>query len=82
MGVNDGDKWIVTTEMKLPFDKISDLDNKAARYDVNGAMFPNLTNNKVYAGEIGQYGIEPKTSKPIDINTDKPGLQIPPNFTG
>lgn len=82
MGVNDGDNLIVTTEMKLPFDEISDSDNEAAGYDVNGTMFPNPANNKVYANEIDHYGADPKASKPIDINADKPGLQTPPNFTG
>ena len=34
MGVNDGDNLIVTTEMKLPFDEISDSADEGAGYDV------------------------------------------------
>jgi hypothetical protein len=73
MGVNDGDNLIVTTEMKLPFDEISDSDNEAAGYEVGGTMFPNPPNNKVFAGEIDQFA-GPTNNKPIDINADKPGL--------
>ena len=81
MGVHDGDNLIVTTEMKLPFDEISDSDNEAVGYEVGGTMFPNPSNNKPYADGI-DHCADPRNSKPIDINADKPGLQTPPNFTG
>ena len=83
MGVNDGDNLIVTTEMKLPFDEISDSGDDAAGYDVGGTMFPNNNqiNNKPY-GEINDpYGDLTK-SKPMDINADKSGLMTPPNLMG
>lgn len=82
MGVNDGDNLIVTTEMKLPFDEISDSGDEGNGYDVSGTMFPNSNpaNNKAF-GEIDPYG-DLKTNKPMDINADKSGLLTPPNFTG
>lgn len=82
MGVNDGDNLIVTTEMKLPFDEISDSADEAAGYDVGGTMFPNSNppNNKAF-GEIDPYG-DLKNTKPMDMNADKSGLLTPPNFTG
>ena len=82
MGVNDGDNLIVTTEMKLPFDEISDSADEGNGYEVGGTMFPNSNppNNKGF-GEIDPYG-DLKTNKPIDINADKSGLLTPPNFTG
>ncbi len=82
MGVNDGDNLIVTTEMKLPFDEISDSADEGNGYEVGGTMFPNSnpTNNKGF-GEIDPYG-DLKTNKPIDVNADKSGLLTPPNFTG
>ena len=41
MGVKDGDTLIVTTEMKLPFDEMSEDDD----LDGQGALFPNQDNN-------------------------------------
>jgi uncharacterized ubiquitin-like protein YukD len=83
MGVNDGDNLIVTTEMKLPFDEISDSADEGAGYDVGGTMFPNSnpTNNNKAFGEIEPY-VDLKTNKPIDVNADKSGLLTPPNFVG
>ncbi len=83
MGVNDGDNLIVTTEMKLPFDEISDSADEGAGYDVGGTMFPNSnpTNNSKAFGEIDPY-VDLKTNKPIDVNADKSGLLTPPNFVG
>lgn len=42
MGVKDGDNLIVTTEMKLPFDALSDdpEDNPFANDAPGGLMFP------------------------------------------
>jgi hypothetical protein len=40
MGVNDGDNLIVTTEMKLPFDEISDSENEGPGFEIGGTMFP------------------------------------------
>ena len=40
MGVKDGDKLIVTTEMKLPFDEISDDEEPFGNDGQGGLMFP------------------------------------------
>lgn len=40
MGVKDGDNLIVTTEMKLPFDEISDDEEPFATDGNGGLMFP------------------------------------------
>ena len=40
MGVKDGDNLIVTTEMKLPFDEISDDEEPFVADGNGGLMFP------------------------------------------
>ena len=41
MGVKDGDTLIVTTEMKLPFNEISDEDD----FEGPAGFFPNTAND-------------------------------------
>ena len=49
MGVKDGDNLIVTTEMKLPFDEISDDEEPFATDGNGGLMFPpQLPDNDPY----------------------------------
>lgn len=63
MGVNDGDNLIVTTEMKLPFDEISDSGDDVG-YEVGGTMFPNPVNNKQFV-DVDPYGDLTK-NKPME----------------
>ena len=85
MGVKEGDSLIVTTEMKLPFDELSESDDNAG-YDLGagntGTMFPNNTGKNLGIGELGDPYGDLKNNKQMDANADKSGLLTPPNFTG
>lgn len=83
MGVKDGDSLIVTTEMKLPFDELSESDDNGYEIGANtGTMFPSSNPGK----NIGMGDNDPftdlKNNKPMEANIDKAGVLTPPNITG
>lgn len=81
MGVNDGDNLIVTTEMKLPFDEISDSDNDVPNFEIGGTMFP--APNIRGIGEMENPYVDLGNNNQLkNTNNEKQGLLTPPNFNG
>lgn len=79
MGVKDGDTLIVTTEMKLPFDELSEDDD----LDGQGALFPNGENEGNFEGEemgvMGNMGMHQNQMDMKHVNMPSPrGYEIPP----
>jgi len=71
MGVKDGDHLIVTTEMKLPFDEISEEDDPMN--DFPAAM--NMPNDDPFDYSVPVHsGIQ----NPIEFPNNRPGGQLTP----
>ena len=80
MGVKDGDNLIVTTEMKLPFDALSDdPEDPFANDGQGGLMFPDQPQvNIAYDVGNGMQADPMNQNNQMDFN--KPGSFTPPNM--